>query len=293
MTETELHRRLAEFADGEVDPRTREQLAAQCAIDAQARAEVRRWQALRRCTHRVLCSEQVPAGLAERILSEVRGPRLERGPRFFRAPLLRVGAPLAAAAAVAFAVFVVAPRYAAATPVKACDFARVYRACALEGRHDPFRVRGAQDGAGALDTLRGHARFPCKLMNVAEHSGYRVDGGCTCSPCSGLKVVHAYFRAADDPNEVISAFVMERRVKLCGPDGSACPGKAGCPRKGRNYHTASDGEVTVVSWDEADRTYVLVSRADGADLVGLADSLNLAVQMTSAAPTLGVTRTAP
>lgn len=272
MMQGRLRHYLAEYADGALDPALRREIEALLARDPEARAEVARWQALRRAAGRAIAGEPVPGGLAERIRRGLRERSARRVPR-----LLRLGVvPLAAAAAVILAV-TVWPQGASATSIEAAGFADVYRRCALTHKHDTFQVRNAAGEAcpRALCRIRQKAAFACSVPNVAGCGRFRVEGACTCGPrgCDS-HVVHVYFRSVDHPEQVVSVFAVDRRVKLCRKDGAHCPNCSTCRRC---YDVASDGEVKLVSWQECGQSYVLVcQRMDERGLTELADGLRMA-----------------
>jgi anti-sigma factor RsiW len=265
MNPADLPQQLAAYADGELDPATRAEIETLLAQQPEARAAVERWQALRRSARRAVDGESVPAGLETRLRANLRAPQHpRRAPRVYRLGL----SGLAVAAALVLAFFVW-PAGAAGTSVKACDFARVYRRCAVEHRHDPFAVRGDKP-CNRMGKLCGQCSMKCKLPDVAACGRYQLDGGCNCSPCEGLRVVHAYFRANDDPNAVVSVFATDNRIKLCGANGVACPC---CVQGEHEYRGGTDGDVSVVGWRDGTHTYVLVGRMTPKELVHLAEGL--------------------
>ncbi len=268
MKPADLPQYLAAYADGELDPATRAEVETLLAEQPEARAAVQRWQALRQAARRAVEHEPIPAGLEARLRANLRAARHpKRAPRVYRFGL----SGLAVAAALMLAFFVW-PAGAAGTPVKACDFARIFRHCAIEHRHDPYAVRSNKP-CERMGKLCGRCSMNCAMPDVAACGRYQLDGGCDCSPCEGLRVVHAYFRANDDPNAVVSVFATDCRIKLCGVNGVACPC---CVQSEHDYHGGTDGDVSVVGWREGTHTYVLVGRMPPKELVHLAEGLPVA-----------------
>jgi anti-sigma factor RsiW len=287
MNPTELRQHLAEYADGELAPALRTEIETLLAGDPAARAEVERWQALRRCAQRALASETLPAGLADRVRTAIHAQSAVRLPRLYR-----LGLPgLAVAAAVVLAFFIW-PKGAEATSVPASSFAAIYRKCAVEHRHDSL-VRGP-NGSPTLAGLRAAAPLVAGLPDLTA-GGYRLDGACRCGPreCkdNGAKVVHVYFRRSDNENDVVSAFAVQCRLKLCARDGSPC---RGCKCAGvRPYRGDQDGDVSLVSWTDHGVSYILVGRMPQEMLTKLAEGPALAVRPIPRPATAGNRIAAP
>jgi hypothetical protein len=276
MMRGNLRHYLADYADGELDPALRREVEALLAKDADAQAEVQRWQALRQAAQRVVINEAVPVNLAARIRSGLRERAAVRVPR-----LLRLGAaPLAAAAALILAV-TVWPSGAATPSIKAEGFAGVYRSCGVVHQHDTFAVRESLMKGGcpmrALCRIKKGAAFACDVPNVAGCGKYRLVGACECKPrdCTS-HVVHVHFRNVEDPSEVISVFAIDRCIHICGKSGKRCENCNTCMRR---YEVASVDHVQLVSWRERGASYVLAcEKMDQRNLAELADNLRLAMR---------------
>ena len=260
MNRTEARKHLTAYADGELEPELRRQVAAHLETDAESRAEVERWRALRRGIHGVLAREAAPAGLEARVRQRL-APRRRR--------IYTLGVPGLAAAAIALAL-VFWPRAAAATAVEAAGFARIHRSCALERRHDSLAVRDVQPVA-ALARLKQEFAFSVCLPDLSG-AGYRLDGACGCGPSSDMRTVHAFYRSAAAPDNVVSVFSIRGKIQLC-TCGAPC---ADCNCGQRHYHGGADGDVNVVTWDEGPCSYVFCGRLRQDALVRLADGVRLA-----------------
>lgn len=278
MNPADLRTHLAAYADGELASPALEEVEAHLAKDAGARAEVQKWQALRHSANRAVTNEPVPAELEARIRAGLRKSAPRRSPRIYR--LGYSGLAVAAAVALAFFIW---PAGAAATSVKACGFAKVYRACAIKKHHDTLNARAGLewdvfaklDQNGSFENVRQNADFTCALPDLCTTGTYRLEGGCQCAPADGIRVVHAYFRCTAEPFNVVSVFAVDKRIQLCGEDGSACPG---CKAHGREYHTAKDGNVTLVAWDHNDHSYVMCcGRLTREQIIDLSNRLDVAV----------------
>ncbi len=274
MNPSEMRKHLAEYADGELDPAQRAEIEAHLAQDPASRADVARWQALRQCAHRALVSEPVPRGLEDRVRANLQASRRVRSRRLYR-----LGLPgLAVAAAVVLALFVWPGSEAAATNVQVSGFASVYRRCAVERRHDTLNVRG-DGGCKTLAELQAEAPLAAGLPDIPSH-GYRLDGACWCGPpeCKecGARVLHAYFRRSDDPNDVVSAFAVDCAITLCTCGGTPCPG---CQRGTAEFRDGTDGDVSLVCWKRQKISYVLAGRMPREELTKLAQG-----EVTPASP---------
>ena len=279
MNPFEMRKHLAEYADGELDPAQRAEIDAHLAQDASGREDVARWQALRQCAQRALVSEPVPRGLEARIRTNLRASRRVRSRRLYY-----FGLPgLAVAAAVVLALFVWPGSGQAAPNVPVSGFANVYRHCAVEHRHDGLTVR-RNTGCKTLAELQAETPLAAGLPDITSH-GYRLDGACWCGPpeCKkcGARVLHVYFRGSDDPNDVVSAFVVSCPIKLCNCGGKPCPG---CQHGTSEFHDGTDGDVSLVSWTRQKVSYVLAGRMPQEELTKLAVGT-----MTPASPRLAST----
>ncbi|MEW6251624.1 MAG: hypothetical protein AB1716_13335 [Planctomycetota bacterium] len=292
MTPAELRRHLATYADGECEAELRAALEVHLAAYPEDAAEVERWRALRRCLGRVLNETGAPAGLAARVRASLaagataagtdvaHGPRaaggvdvpaaaehrLQRGPASRRAYRLGISG-LAAAAMVMLAV-TLWPRGAAATTVEASRFADIYRTCALANR-DELGVCGAPacECAAAVHAKCG---FACPLPDLGGGGKYRLAGGCPCGP-GGVRTVHVFYAAEDEPQRVVSLFATERPVRLA-ERGAEC---ATCPRAKRCYRRAKVDSVALVAWEEGGRTYVLCGESEPEQLARLAEEITV------------------
>ncbi len=273
MSDANRHERLAAYADGELAPELVRDVEQLLDRDASAKAEVERWQALRAAAQRGLDNEPVPAGLESRLLARLRAQSGHRGPR-----LIRLGAPWLAVAAALILAVTYWPQGAQATAVEAGGFAKIYRACAHQHRHDDFRLREMKEMncAKALAQIRKTVPFKCDLPDMTACGKFYVDGACVCAPAEGLPVVHVYFRNREDPQHVVSVFIVDRCVKLCA-NGEQCGGCCGGHRK---YVAGKDGDVNVLCWTEKGRSYLLAcGRLDRHQLVAMADNVKLAATM--------------
>ena len=274
MTTSDVRDLIPAYADGELDEARRTALEGRLAADPGLRAEIQRWQALRRCAQRGINAVGVPEGLAERVRTrlraEVGGPR--HRPRAYRLGLSGL-----AAAAVLVAGFTLWPRGAVARPVEARGFADIHRVCALLNHHDTLGVRGGQnladftptDGAAAVARLRTRAAKMRALPDLSRR-GLRLVGACTCSPCPELRVVHAYFRS--EQGEMVSVFAADSPIALCAA-GRVCP----CCAHGEHlYRSSCEGEVSVVCATANNASFVLVGAGrDARRLMDLAEGLPL------------------
>jgi len=261
--------RLVEYADGELSPGERAEVEAYLRDHPADRSVVERWQALRQSARRVLDAEPVPVGLAERVRARVAVARCRHSGRWYR-----LGASgLAAAAVLVFAVLMW-PRGAQATSIQVSGFAAVHRRCALEQQHDALGVRRGARGASVrqLQAVEPLARQLPDLTAV----GYQLESVCRCGPAEcrgcGARVLHACFRRSDDQDVVVSAFVVDRSVQLCAADGSHC---SQCQRGRRCFRCGTDGDITVVGWNEGRISYLLAARMQRQELTRLAEKLHV------------------
>lgn len=259
--------RLEAYADGELPPDERTEFEAALRADPRAVATVAWWRGLRAACKRSLDAEPVPAALATRIQRDLAAQRL-----IMRRRIIRLGVPGLAAAALFLAIWLW-PRPAEGTPVDPRGFAAIHDQCAVHDRHDTLGVRSMPRGT-CVSKLKCKMPFACCVPNLATCGKYHVDGGCTCSPASDMKVVHVYFRADEAPDIVISAFSIDRPIKLAPrPKGeyvTACGGRQ------VKVGETELGDVSMVVWKRAEGSYVLAARLPEAQLRQLANSATLA-----------------
>jgi anti-sigma factor RsiW len=273
MNASELPELLAAYADDALDAPARAAVEAHLAAHPEDRAVVERWQALRQATTRVLHATPTPAGLADRVRANLR-----REPRPRRSLHLRLArwAPGVAAAAVLIGAVVLWPRGAAATSIDPDDFAQIYQRCALRNGHDAFQLAGSLPNDLAA-RIGDKAPFRCELPCAAP-AGFEVAGACACSPERGVRTMHIFFRAVDNPERVISVFATERPVSLRGRSHSCAKCAGGC----RAYEgTQCAGGSALVTWCDQRHRYVVVGAASQKDLIQIADHL----QVTPPSPT--------
>lgn len=274
MTREDLEQRLAEYADGQLPDALRARITAELSHRPEWRAQIQRWQSLRRAAQRALERTPVPVGLADRVQAAL-SPAPVRVP--VRSAFFRFGLPgLAAAAAVTFGI-IFWPRGAAATVIEASSFAGVHRRCAVGGRHDSFQVRG-HEPAELGAALRRSAGFTCAVPAHAPR-GYVLDGACTCGSGRGVRVVHVYYRGLQAPEQVVSLFALNRVVEIQaqGALGHDCGGGE------RHYHRFADADVTLIAWGDREASYVLAGRMPEPELVSVADGLDLAPDLAARA----------
>lgn len=279
MDPADIRRHLAAYADGELVGPERIAVEAHLRRHPDDVAPVRRWRELRGMVGRMLLNEPVPAGLAERVRAGLAAGRIQARPRW---RVYRLGLPgLAVAAAILLAVVVVPRGAEASRPIATEGFAGIYRRCALTHHHDTLGVRGGSSWAefqppcdrAALARLRQAAAFPCHPADLSTCGAYHLNGACECAPNPDVRVVHAYFLRTEPDARVISAFVVDQRVRLCTAGGEPCPA---CTAGQRRYCSGYDGEVTVVAWVSGNRSYVLAGQVDERELVRMADSVAVA-----------------
>jgi hypothetical protein len=258
--------RLEAYADGELSPSARAEVEAALRGDPRAEATVAWWRGLRAACKRSLDAEPVPAALATRLQRHLAAQRV-----ITRRRIIRLGVPGLAAAALFFAIWLW-PRPAEGTQVDPRGFAMIHDQCAVHERHDTLGVRTMPPGT-CVSRLKCKMPFACCVPNLATCGKYHADGGCTCSPASEMKVVHVYFRADEAPDVVISAFSIDRPIKLA-------------PRNRSEFVTCGDrkikvcdraiGDVSMVIWKREQGSFVLAARLPEAQLRQLADRATLA-----------------
>ncbi len=281
MTTTGIRNKLADYVAGGLEPAERTAIAAALARDPALRAELERWHALRAAVQRVMTGTAVPVGLADRIRARLSG---ERGTGVLgrRGWVLRLSYSGLAAAAVVVLTFLAWPQSATATLVEAASFAEVFRRCALGHCCHTLPIR--PDGESALAEVRRCASFDCPLPDLAVGGEYVLDGACQCPPDRRLKAVHVVYRSRFPGGRVVSVFAVDRPIALCAR-GKQC---AHCPCVGpRRYREAADGDVTIVSWDEAGRTFVVAAQMPRVELTRLLDGVKLSEGCGGRAPACG------
>lgn len=271
----------AVYADGEADASLQTALAAHLSACPRCRAEVERWQALRRCAQRAMTSEVLPTGLQTRLVA-----RLRRRPALLGQRALRLFGTMSAAAAIILAV-TFWPRTAGAKTVVADKFAEIYQMCAVDHRHDGQHVRGlslAEARAKLAQCLRSRVLVP----DLSAH-GYKLDGACRCFHVDNVRVVHAYYRAVDDASRVVSVFSVDCCLSLARCENcerGVCHGK--CPRQ-RLYQEAAAQDVLVLKWNDGAATYALCGALARDELYSLADSVDpVLAAVSAAAPSLAL-----
>jgi anti-sigma factor RsiW len=266
MNSSEVRQHLATYADGELSPELREAVEAALARDATLRAEVERWQALRRCARRALEREPLPDGLAERLRTNWLAEAGQRagGPRV---RIYRFGLASLSVAAIVALSFIIWPRGAAAMPVDIDNLARIHRECALSPPHDTFQVAGDTVPAASAKIQAATGR-PCRLPDLTKCGNYRLDGASECSLAQGVRAVHAYFSVPNLPDGVISVFAVERPIALAAC-GKLCE-RCNCGRRG--YRGGCQENVALVSWQQGNHSYVLAGNLTERELVSMADA---------------------
>ncbi len=285
MTQPEVLRELATYADGEVDEVLRAELDRAVASDPEFRAAVARWQALRQCARRAVASEPVPGDLKGRIC---RALAHQRRLRLFRWWGL---SGLALASAALLVVLLVRPTPPAVFPdngvvvLHPADFARIYEKCGYTYHHSLTEIgeRRPVEVAQEVKTW-SDIDFPVYLPDISSE-GFRLAGVCRCFPPerTGIRTVHAnYVRGefspgtSSPPENVVSLFSMSGRIELA-QQRRICASDQGCGHPQRHYFVARVGEnVTVIKWDEAQSSLVVCSCIPQEELVELVDSAELA-----------------
>jgi hypothetical protein len=285
MTQPEVFRELATYADGEVDEVLRAELDRAVASDPEFQAAVARWQALRQCARRAVASEPVPGDLQDRIR---RALAHQRRLRLFRWWGL---SGLALASAALLVLLLVRP---APPPVVSpdggvvvlhpADFARIYEKCGYTHHHSITEI-GERRPADVAQEVKMWADidFPVYLPDISSE-GFRLAGVCRCFPRerTGIRTVHAnYVRGefspgtSSPPENVVSLFSMSGRIELAQQQRICASGQS-CGQQ-RHYFVARVGEnVTVIKWDEAQSSLVACSCIPQEELMELVDSAELA-----------------
>lgn len=261
MKRSEFEQKLAMHADGELDAPDAVAIEKHLAFHPEDKAIVARWEQLRASAKRAVDSEPIPAGLAERIRaalpqgddSAASEPPFRKAPRVYR-----LGVSGLAAAAVIVLAIIFLP---GATRVDVAGFSGIYHKCAVSLHHDSLSIRGGtawkdfvnQPNRLPVCTVEGKAPFACRVPNLPSR-GFMLEGACTCSPCDGIRVVHVYFREVDNPDNVVSVFVMEEPIELCA-NGEPC-GK--CQMGGGRYRSADHSGLSLAAWDADGHSYVVV-----------------------------------
>ena len=284
MTQPEVFRELATYADGEVDEVLRAELDRAVASDPEFRAAVARWQALRQCARRAVASEPVPGDLKGRIC---RALAHQRRLRLFRWWGL---SGLALASAALLVLLLVRPTPPAVFPdngvvvLHPADFARIYEKCGYTYHHSLTEIgeRRPAEVAQEVETW-SDIDFPVYLPDISSE-GFRLAGVCRCFPPerTGIRTVHAnYVRGefspvtSSPPENVVSLFSMSGRIELAQQQ-RICAAVRSCGQQ-RHYFVARVGEnVTVIKWDEAQSSLVACSCIPQEELMELVDSAELA-----------------
>jgi anti-sigma factor RsiW len=273
--ETDIHRLLAEYADGELSAEQRAQVEALLREQPEYATAVERWRALRRSAGRAVHEAAVPAGLAERIrsgLAEAEQPAAAHG----GGPIIRLyrfGAfGLAAAAVLMIAVFMRPDNAGAAdgVTVEARGFADVYRNCALQHQHDIFNLNNVTPNV-RLATLEDRAAVAYDIPDLAK-AGFHVAGACKCPPKPDLPALHVHFRTNEAPPRVVSVFVIDCKMVMC-EDGRPCDR---CPHGCRKYLTARQDDLALLSLKYQDHSFVFCGQMPAHELTTLVDDLHVA-----------------
>lgn len=280
MTPAELRSQLANYADGELDPAIRDAIAAKLADDPVGAGEVRRWQSLRQSAQRAVMNESVPAGLQDRIRNGLRNAE-PASPPTTRPRVYRLGlSGLAAAAVVVFAVALWPQGSPATAGIDAKYFERQHFDGALGAHRDDLGVRHGvsweefqnERRSGDITRIAERATFYC-AMPKSEDTGYCLQGASEYVRGDNTRVLHAYYRCLDRGGNLISLFVIDREIDVCGKDD----GNADCYRtERREYHTAATDRISIVRWTEGGRTYVLCcGLASTTQLARMADEMEM------------------
>lgn len=268
---------LSAYADGELDSSLRSAVEAALADSPQLRAELESWRQLRRTLSRVLASTTLPATLAPSLIEALRHER-----RAAHRHTLRLFAPLAAAAALV-TIFIAYPYLRPAVPpppggaalagLSPAGFFTVHQRCACGQVHDALGLHDRTPDElrrGLSDKLRFQVLLP-----DLRPLGYELAGACECFPRSGreFRVLHAVYRRSDGVAAPLSVFSLDCRVTLRNCKSSSCGER---PRPAHEYTVTEEGDLRLVKWDEADRSYVLCSALPVERLYALADDLRVA-----------------
>ncbi|MFH1745864.1 MAG: hypothetical protein ABIG44_02355 [Planctomycetota bacterium] len=289
MSESEIQRHLADYADGELDADLRPDVEAYLHEHPQARAEVNRWQALRSSAERGLNAESVPDELHTRLLHNLAIHQSHDKIRPWR-----IYAPLTAVAAALLLVIYMWPSNPVAGPapklLSASKLVTLYQHCALGHKHDDFGLSG-KSATAATTILANNSKvgFTIHLPDLAP-KGYQLQGVCMCKPGKNIRGIHAYYAKRDlpvdpaHPENVVSFFSLCSRVKLCDSRGTCCGHE--CPgRDARQYEVALvDEQFTVLKWDEFTCSFAVCSQLAQQELVQIIDSAPLVALNLSSPP---------
>lgn len=276
MNPADLPTKLAAYADGELSPGERAVLEARLADEPALRGAVQRWQALRRAARRAVMQEPVPAGLAARLAADLHALRRVRRPR-----ILRLGLSGLAAAAVLMFAAVLWPTQNAGASTLAASFLcerHLNNACAaaidtlgVRGDHPTAEYDARDDVTPDFDCVSQRASFPCKVPCLMKF-GYKLRGATEYRRDDGTLIIHAHY-LCKRAGQVMSMFVINRPLDLKAEQSQCRPG---CQTAKRRYHVAQCEKITMVSWTEGQRTYVLCcGKANGQELAQLADQLTI------------------
>ena len=274
------------FADGELDPERTAELEVLLSASAELRAELERWQALRRCANRVVMAAAIPGGLEDRIRAG-----LGRSRRFWQSRPLRLFASTSGLAAAAVLMLALWLWPTATVPsgvrlIAADSFADRYRHCACEHRCRDVDV-DLGDIAAARERLAGLKSFPVLLPDLRDR-GFELDGVCLCFKVPGVSVVHAFYRRSGPEPAVVSFFSLDQKVHLKDCRCESCTGPDGLLR---HYEIAECQSVLVCKWDEAVNSFAVCGEMQPGELRELADSVKVAFSRDS--PSLVLARAVP
>lgn len=279
---TQTRRLMERYADGELHGGELVEAESLLSRTPALRALVADHQRLRARLRDVVRSEPVPPAVRPRVMARVtasvRRDRLRRY-RF-------IGLAAAALFLLGVAARLYAPHFmqnpaGPAVAVALADFVRVHNDCALNG-HDQAKLQGA-GAAKARPVVAALARFPVALPDLAAR-GYALRGVCTCLHADQARVMHAHYArsaaatAEGGPGGVISLFSVDRHIEVGACSSIARTtviARQNNPAKQRRYESLSSGDLTLLSWDEAQQTLVLCGRLDELSLRALADSIEL------------------
>ncbi|TWT45801.1 hypothetical protein RAS1_22340 [Phycisphaerae bacterium RAS1] len=290
MNERDLPDQLARYADGELEAAARPSVEAHVGANPEALAEVARWQALRRCCLRVTQRDCCPAGLADRLRGRIALAAVAARARRIR---LFAGSALGLAAAILLAVLVTqntdwiyrgpgsGSQANQAMLVMPDAFKGIFDNCALRHHHDLLELAGKSIRDVDVEVSK-EVKHAVHLPDLSDR-GYRLAGGCPCTPCKSLAAVHAHYVRDDGATAVLSFFVLERPIRLGG-----CLPAAGCEQRRaapRQFEIAAmEGDFVVIKWDECNISYAICARMPREDLIALADSLDVAVAVDPSLP---------
>ena len=279
MDATEIRKLLPMYADGELDPEQSCSVEAALAESAALRGELERWRALRRCACRAVASVATPGDLVERVRAVIPAPR--QG-------LYRIYASVLAAAAVVVLAFFYWPHEntgigggsGGATPtvnarlVSADKFVEIHDYCAVTHKHDQLELASktfSADDAKVADAVG----FPVRVPDLRS-AGFDLAGGCTCFQVQGTRAAHLFYRAQNDPTQMLSYFVVDCPLSL--ENCKACSSRCGT----RHYEQVDLDGQTVLHWCENDHSYAVVGALDVERLDVIAGQVRVATSFPDA-----------